>query len=124
MGSTSTIHTPVIVDGQIITWLNGNMIVDRGIQKGTVDKICFSHVVKYFLRERMMQTTDPRKLAHLGEFWTLLLFYQQRLWGFDQSEKMHDWTEIPHCKCSLGNYTSKAESNITPRCPVHRHRIF
>lgn len=115
----------MVVDGKVVTWLNGNLIKDQEISEETLRKIMLSHGLKHILADRINATDDPRLLAYLGDMWTSLLFYQQKLWGLPRAEASHNWSEIPKCCCHVMNpYDEKIGPNVSIKCPLHKHRIF
>ena len=106
--------------GMIIGVLNDLLALRKNLSPETVIKIKETHVFKHVLLVMMKEESHLERLPVYEVVLRNLLFYQQKLWGFDIIESFHDWSEIPHCTCPTRprGYIHTIDS----ACPVHHKR--
>ena len=104
-----------------VIYLNDTLILHQGLSEESIRRLKWSHRFKYALLQRMKSARDAKDIEIMGRLFSMLLFYQQKLWGFDQDEMMHNWTEIPHCSCP--ETVQGGPHVIAQNCPVHGHRF-
>ncbi len=101
-------------------WLNAALVAKQGLSEDDLRKLKWTHRFKFSLVCRMLATKNQDDIEILGKLFTKLLFFQQKVWKFDQNEDMHNWKEIPHCICP--DKASFEKHVINQGCPVHGYR--
>ncbi len=89
----------VIYKGEVISYLNRNLIKQQGISPTSIEAIKAFHILKEATLERMDTEEDHTKLRKLASNITQIEFNLQELWKFKKDKSYHKSWELPKCTC-------------------------
>ena len=113
-------NIPVELDGEVILYLNGDLIQRRNLSYETVQKISNLHKSKYLLFKKMEQCPE-KDLPLWNEYVVACEYALQRAWGFPEDSDYHRYWLTPRCKCPKedGQESLGYRSIYNLNCPVY-----
>jgi len=112
----------VVVDGQVITHLNSNLIQRQKLTDEDVERLKLLHIGQYSIREQMKLTDDKYLLRMFAEMITLIEFELQRTWKFPLDANWHRFWTLPKCRCPQMDNNDAYPTGHYVRvhyCPIH-----
>lgn len=117
-------NIPVELDGDVILYLNGDLIHRRNLSEDIVKKISNLHKFKYLLFKKMEQCPE-KELPLWNEYVVACEYALQRAWGFPEDSAYHKHWLTPRCTCPrVDNEEGWSYRAIYSRdCPVHKEEV-
>lgn len=115
-------NIPVELDGEVILYLNGELIQRMNLSYETVQKISNLHKFKYLLFKKMEECAEG-DLALYNEYIVACEYALQRAWGFPEDSNYHRHWLTPRCKCPRHDNEEgfSYHSIYSESCPVHKN---
>lgn len=103
------------------------MIDQQEVSKVDIEHIKNLHIEKLKVFEQMdaLSSDNTDQLIDLAKEVEKIEFALQRVWGFPEDIKFHEWYTVPHCTCpSMDNEDRKGTPYciINENCPIHAFR--
>ncbi len=108
--------------GEVLTYLNSDLISSRGISEGDVEKLKRSHLCLDAIKQKMKASSDTTRIRQLARRIQTIEYIQQKLWKFPQDHTFHNWYNVPHCTCPKMDNADRKGSKFqirTASCIVH-----
>ena len=114
----------IVVDGQIVAYLNSNLIKQQLLNDTDLERLKFLHIGKYNLHEQMKNTDDKYLLRMFSRMITDIEFELQRTWKFPMDKNFHRFWYIPKCQCPKMDNNDAYPTGyyvISEMCPIHQN---
>lgn len=112
----------VIYNGKFMYALNHNLIIKNKVTEEKIEKIKKLHIQKLEVFN-LMENEDSREiLKSYANVIETIEYELQSLWGFPKDKNMHDWFNVPKCKCLKKDNNDRKGTPIrifAPFCPIH-----
>ena len=112
----------VFYKGKFKYTLNSALVQRNSVTSEKVEKIKKLHVKKLEIFEEMEKEESKEMLKAYANLIETIEYELQTLWGFNKDRTMHEWYNVPKCRCPKSDNSSRQGTTykvIIPNCPIH-----